>query len=200
MGHSFPWMQVFAMIFELFEIILQAITTVLVAACLLLSYLHYLKINIAPNSGNPLGQFLLPMTNWLVTPLRRILPSGGRIDACALLASYLLVLAKTLLLLFLSHNDLLGIGLLVLAAFDWANLVLSGLIGVVLVYALFSWTGTHSPTQAVFNELVNPLLRPIRKIAPTISGVDFSSLILIVLIQMATVLLNRLQVLALGLL
>ncbi|QWD65726.1 YggT family protein [Polynucleobacter sp. MWH-Aus1W21] len=199
MGHSFPWVRVFAMVFELFQIILQAITTVLVAACLLLSYLHYLKINIAPNSGNPLGQFLLPMTNWLVLPLRRIMPSSGRIDVCALLASYLLVLAKTLLLLFLSHNNLFGIGLLVLAAFDWTNLVLSGLIGIVLVYALFSWTGTHSPTQAVFNEMVNPLLKPIRKIAPTISGIDFSSLILIVLIQMATVLLSRLEVLALGL-
>jgi YggT family protein len=193
-------MQVFVMFFELFQIILQAFTTVLVAACLLLSYLHYLKINIAPNSGNPLGQFLLPMTNWLVLPLRQIIPFGGRPDICALIASYLLVLAKTLLLLFLSNNDPLQMGTPVLAAFDWVNLALSGFIGIVLVYALFSWTGTHSPTQAVFSEMVNPLLRPIRKIAPTFSGLDFSALILIVLIQVASALLNRLQPIVLGLL
>ena len=93
------------MVFELFQIILQACTTVLVAACLLLTYLHYLKINIAPNSGNPLGQFLLPMTNWLVSPLRRLIPFGGRIDVCTLVASYLLVVAKTALLLFIHSFD-----------------------------------------------------------------------------------------------
>jgi YggT family protein len=185
------------MVFELFQIILQACTTVLVAACLLLTYLHYLKINIAPNSGNPLGQFLLPMTNWLVSPLRRLIPFGGRIDVCTLVASYLLVVAKTALLLFIHSDDYLGPMVLVLAIFDWVNLILSGLIGILLVYALFSWTGTRSPTQAVFNEMVNPLLRPIRKITPIISGADFSSLILIVLIQIATVLLNRLQALVL---
>jgi len=181
------------MLIELFQIIVRACTTVLVAACLLRFYLHFLKINIAPNSGNPLAQFLLPITNWLVLPIKRVISAGGRLDLASLFASYLLVFIQTGLLIFFTSNSFDVAIATALALFDWLHLILSGLIGVALVHVLFTWTGTSSPTQEMFYEMTQPLLRPIRKFFPSISGIDFSAFIFVVLIQITTVMLNHLQ-------
>lgn len=181
------------MLIELITLILEACTTILVAACLLRFYLHYLKINFAPTSGNPVSHFLLPLSNWLITPLRKMIPLGGKIDFSSLLASYLLVVAKILIVIALSGEPSLRPQVLVIALFNLLDLALSGLIGLLLVYVIFSWTGTYSPTQELFVQMIEPLLRPIRKVSPTISGVDVSALILVLLIQMTTVILGHLQ-------
>ncbi|QKM64338.1 hypothetical protein DCO17_03250 [Polynucleobacter tropicus] len=181
------------MFFELFSLCIEACTTVLVAACLLRFYLHYLKINFSPTSGNPFGHLLYALTNWLIGPLGKIIPYGARIDIKSLAASYLLVLTKVLLLQALSNAKSPDVQILVIALFDLLDLALSGLIGLLLVYVIFSWIQTYSPTQELFSEMVEPLLRPLRKISPKISGLDLSALILMLLIQMSKVILGHLQ-------
>jgi uncharacterized protein YggT (Ycf19 family) len=71
--------------------------------------------------------------------------------------------------------------ILVIALFDLFDLALSGLIGLLLVYVIFSWVQTYSPTQELFVQMVEPLLKPLRKISPKISGLDLSALILMLI-------------------
>jgi YggT family protein len=182
------------MFFELISLIIEACATILVAACLFRFYLHYLKINFAPASGNPFSHFLFPLTNWLIKPLNKVIPLVGRIDLSSLLASYLLVMTKIVILVGLSDGIFLDKQIPVIALFNLFDLALSGFIGLLLVYALFSWTKTYSPTQELFDEMIEPLLRPFRKVSPTISGVDVSALILMLLIQMMKVLLSHAQI------
>ena len=189
-----------AMFFELFSLCIEACTTILVAACLLRFYLHYLKINFSPTSGNPFSHILYPLTNWLVRPLSKIIPFGARIDINSLFASYLLVLFKVLLLQALSNLGHLNVQILVIALFDLFDLALSGLIGLLLVYVIFSWVQTYSPTQELFVQMVEPLLKPLRKISPRISGLDLSALVLMLIIQMSKVILGHLQMALLALL
>lgn len=181
------------MIFEPASLLLEACTTILVAACLLRFYLHYLKMNFVPDSGNPFSHFLFPLTNWLIDPLRKIIPFGGRFDICPLLASYVLILIKAMILVALSNGEYVDLHLPLIALFNLIDLALSGLIGLVLVYALFTWTGTNSPTQELFYKMTEPLLSPIRKFSPRVAGIDSSALILIVLIQMTTIILRHAQ-------
>lgn len=181
------------MFFDLFSLCIDACTTVFVAAFLLRFYLHYLKINFAPASGNPFSHLLYPLTNWLIQPFSKIIPFGARIDTNSLLASYLLVLTKALLLQTLSASGHLNVQILVIALFDLFDLALSGLIGLLLVYVIFSWVQTYSPTQELFVQMVEPLLKPLRKISPKISGLDLSALILMLIIQMSKVILGHLQ-------
>jgi len=181
------------MIFELVSLLLEACTTILVAACLLRFYLHYLKMNFVPGSGNPFSHFLFPLTNWLINPLRKIIPFGGRFDICPLLASYVLILIKLVILVALSNGEYVDLHLPLIALFSLFDLALSGLIGLVLVYALFTWTATNSPTQELFYKMTEPLLSPIRKFSPRIAGIDSSALILILLIQITTIVLRHVQ-------
>ncbi len=41
----------------------------------------------------------------------------------------------------------------------------------------------YHPVRQFFDQLVNPLLNPIRKIVPPLGGIDFSPLVLIILLQ-----------------
>ncbi|QWD59705.1 YggT family protein [Polynucleobacter sp. MWH-UH35A] len=145
--------------------------------------MHLLKINFAPNSGNPFSKFLIPLSNWLITPIGKIIPFGGRIDVRSLLASYLLVLVKVLFLLEISNAKYSGIQIPVLALFSLLELALSGLTGLLIVHVFFNWTQTRSPTQILFYEMVEPLLEPIRRLSPEISGIDVSTFVLFLLIQ-----------------
>ena len=181
------------MLIKFLDLLLQICTSVLVSAFLLRFYLHYLRINFSPNSGNPFSTFLLPLTNWLYLPLRKLMPFNGRIDYCSLLSSYSIVVLKSYILTAISSASLNNLFIMLYAVFDWLDLVLSGFIGVILVYTLLSWTGAYSPTQQLFAQMVDPLLKPIRKITPLIANIDFSPLILLLLIQMVTVFLGQVQ-------
>jgi YggT family protein len=150
-------------------------------------------MNFVPGSGNPFSHFLFPLTNWLVNPLRKIIPFSSRFDICPLLASYVLILVKVLILVALSNDEYVDLHLPLIALFNLIDLALSGLIGLVLVYALFTWTGTNSPTQELFYKMTEPLLSPIRKFSPRVAGIDSSALILIVLIQMTSIILRHAQ-------
>jgi uncharacterized protein YggT (Ycf19 family) len=48
--------------------------------------------------------------------------------------------------------------------------------------------------------MVEPLLKPLRKISPRISGLDLSALVLMLIIQMSKVILGHLQMALLALL
>jgi len=82
---------------------------------------------------------------------------------------------------------------LMLALFGLVRLAISGLSGLVIVYALLSWVQTNSPLADVIDRLVAPPLSPVRKVLPLVGGVDLSPLALLVLLQIAAIVLGSLQ-------
>ena len=87
-----------------------------------------------------------------------------------------------------------GAGLIpLLAVFGLAHLVLSGLSGLVIIYAVLSWVQTDSAMAGVIARMVAPLLKPIRRIVPLVGGVDLSPLVLLVVLQIAGIVLDSVQ-------
>ena len=80
-----------------------------------------------------------------------------------------------------------------LALFGLFQMAISGLTGLLIVYALLSWTQTGSPVAAVVERLCAPLLRPIRQIVPLVGGIDLSPLVLLVVLQVAAMVLAAIQ-------
>jgi YggT family protein len=147
--------------------------------------------------GNPVGRFVFALTDWLILPLRRVLPSIRRWDTASLVAVFLVELAQyTLLWLFLGRTA--GASLLpLLAAFGVLRLVISGLTGLVIVYAVLSWVRVDSPIVDIIDRLCMPLLRPWRKLIPLVGGIDLSPLVFLVALQVAAMVLANLQAAAL---
>ena len=54
--------------------------------------------------------------------------------------------------------------------------------GALFIYVLLSWFGDRggNPMAELLGELVEPLLRPVRRVLPPIGGLDLSPLIVIV--------------------
>ncbi len=81
----------------------------------------------------------------------------------------------------------------VLAIFGVLRMVLTGLIGILIVYAILSWVQPQSPIAAILYRLSEPVLRPLRKVIPLIGGVDLSALAAIIVIQILLMVLASVQ-------
>ena len=181
------------MVYQIISLLLDVAAGVLGGACLLRLYLQYQRIPLSARSGNPLGPFIFALTDWLVLPLRRVVPAFGRWDMASLIAAYLLVLAQYILLWLLAGAGGALLAVPALAFFGLARLLISGLTGLVIVYAVLSWFQARSALTDVIERLCAPPLRPIRRLLPLIGGVDLSPLVLLVLLQIASILLGHLQ-------
>ena len=56
-------------------------------------------------------------------------------------------------------------------------------VGVLLLMAIMSWVSQgRSPVEYVLMQLADPLLRPIRNLLPSMGGIDFSPMVLVLLL------------------
>ena len=143
--------------------------------------------------GNPVGRLVFALTDWLILPLRRVVPAAGRWDLASLVAAFLLVLAQYVLLWLMMGSAGRVAVLPILAVFGLVRLVISGLTGLLIVYAILSWVQARSPLTDVIDRLCAPPLRPVRRIVPLVGGIDLSPLVLLVLLQVAAIVLGHLQ-------
>ena len=179
--------------FDIVSLLLEVIAGLLAGMCLLRMYMQYQRIPMSARSGNPMGQFIFATTDWLVLPLRKVLPAVGRVDTASLAGAYLIELARFLLLWLL--NGLAGspFPILVYTVFALAQMCLYGLTIMVIAYALLSWVQAQSAAADLLERLVMPVLIPIRRVVPLVGGVDLSPLMLLVLLQILGILLGKVQ-------
>ena len=177
------------MAYQIISFLLDVAAGLLGGACLLRLYMQYQRIGF----GNPVGRFVFALTDWIVLPLRKVLPSVRKIDTASLVATYLVELAQFAILWLLAGRGG-GLELLpLLAVFGVARLVISGLTGLVIIYAILSWVQADSPIIDVIDRLCAPLLRPWRKIVPLVGGIDRSPLVFLVVLQVLAIVLAYLQ-------
>jgi len=177
------------MAYQIISFLLDVAAGLLGGACLLRLYMQYQRIPF----GNPVGQFVFAITDWVVLPLRRVLPSIRRWDTASLVAAFLAQLLQfALLWLVMGRTD--GLEMLpVLALFGLLRLVISALTGLIIVYAVLSWVRADSPIVDVIDRLCAPLLRPWRRLIPLIGGIDLSPLAFLVALQVAAIVLAYVQ-------
>ncbi len=189
------------MFLNIISLLLDVATGLVAGACLLRLYMQCLRVPMSVRSGNPLGGFLFALTDWIVLPLRKILPvaaiSSGRWDLSSLTAAFLLELAQfSALWLLGAFGTASNAGfdrVLVMAVFGLFRLALSGLTGLIIVYAVMSWVQTSSVLSTIMARLCEPLLAPIRRHLPLLGGFDLSPLVVLVLFQIAGILLAGIQ-------
>jgi YggT family protein len=186
------------MLYQIVSLLLEVVGGLLTGTCLLRLYMQHQRIPMSVRSGNPMGKFIFALTDWLVLPLRRIVPSAGRWDLASLVGAYLLQLVQFTLLWLLIGGGAGLVSVAVLAVFGVVRMALSGLTGLVIVYAVLSWVQTQSFLSDLLDRLITPVLSPVRRMVPLVGGVDLSPLVLLVILQVASIVLGALQATALG--
>lgn len=185
------------MLYQIVSLLLEVVVGILSGVCLLRLYMQYQRIPMSARSGNPLGRFVFALTDWIVLPLRRVLPSMGALDTASLAAAFILQLAEFSVLWLLAGATGGLFAVPILAVFGLVRMAISGMTGAVIVYAVLSWIQTQSPMADIIERLVAPLLMPIRRVLPLVGGIDLSPLVLLVILQIAAIVLGHLQAAAL---
>lgn len=138
---------------------------------------------------NPFAQFVLKVTNPLVVPARRILPSVAGLDTPTLAVLFVLEVLVTWLLFALLGLSPGIVELLFYAFLRLIALVLWFYTIGAFIYVILSWFGDRggNPLGAILGELIDPILRPARRLLPPIGGLDLSPLVVILLLQAALI-------------
>lgn len=162
----------------------------LVGAALLRAWMNHLRVSMQAQPG----RFVMALTDWLVQPLRKILPGAlakGRIDGGSLVAAVLLALVHALLWLLIAGGGELPWGAVpVLGLKFFVRALLQGLMMLLIVYAVLSWVNPRSPLMGLMERLCSPITSPLRRAIPLVGGVDLSVLVLIIALQVGLMLLG----------
>ena len=144
---------------------------------------------------NPVGHFVVAMTDWIVLPLRRSIPGFFGLDMASLLPAWVAQMLYVSLELGLLRGQAASmlIGIPLLGLLDLARMAIYLIFGVVLVAAVLSWVGPQAPAAYVFDALARPFLAPFRRLIRPISGIDISPLVLLLVLQIVLMLLGSLR-------
>ena len=168
------------------------LSTVLNLLTLVFLLRFFMQLMRAP-FNNPLGLMVISLTDFAVKPMRSIVPSFKKLDLSTLLLALITQLLLQLSLIWLRDFP---IGLAGQSA--WIALFGLSFLGVlktsidvffyaILLQVILSWVNPQSPVSGVLQSLTEPLLAPIRRLLPTASGLDFSPLVVLILIQMINI-------------
>ncbi len=140
---------------------------------------------------NPFSQFLVKVTNPLVKPLRKIIPGIGGIDWASIIAVYLLMLLEFVLIGLLPKYSIpTPHGLLVMALAETLSMMLNVFLFSIIIQAIISWVNpsSYNPIVGLLHQLTAPVLSPIRRVIPPISGLDLSPMVAIIGLYLVTLL------------
>jgi YggT family protein len=145
---------------------------------------------------NPVGEFVLATTSWVVVPARRVVPGLAGLDLPTLLLAWLLQALG-----LWAQAAMLGAepGALTVAAIALVDLLrysLYILVFAVIVQALLSWINPYTPLAPVFDALTRPFLRPLRRFVPLAGNIDLSPLILLIALYVLLIMVNHLRIAA----
>ena len=142
---------------------------------------------------DPLADAIVRVTNWLILPLRRLLPPVGKVDTATVVAVLLVASIHTVATFAFAgehFNDALL--LLRITAAGLADLILRIYLFALLLYALTSFVspGGYAPGVRLLGQLCEPVLKPVRRVIPPIGQIDFSVLWVSIVIGALLVLLR----------
>ncbi|WDE10670.1 YggT family protein [Thalassomonas haliotis] len=137
---------------------------------------------------NPFSQFIVKVSNPMVVPLRRVIPGFGGIDLATLLLAYLVASLKFIVIPLLNGGPFDIPSSMIFGALYLLKQTGVLLFIIMLVMALMSWVVQgYNPTQVIFHQLTKPFLRPIRRIIPSIGGLDLSVLVAFLLLNVINI-------------
>ncbi len=175
------------MLANILHIIIEAVAGLLAMVLLLRFWMQAVRIR----PPMQVSQFTFQLSDWLVKPLRRIVPGIGGYDWASMVAAALVALLASALEMairgFVQPQIILVAGLIRLL--QW---ILYGWSGILLISVVFSWVNPMAPLAPFFQALSWPLLRPLRRVVPPIGNIDLSPMVAFIILQIALMMLAEL--------
>jgi YggT family protein len=134
---------------------------------------------------NPISQGFIQVTDPILKPLRLAIPGFRNLDIAAFLAAMVM---EILLVVILSNilgqsygtvfqvivYGFLQVLLLIIRIFWWSILI--------VIIASFIAPGSYHPALGLMQQITEPLMAPARKLLPPMGGLDFSPILVFLLL------------------
>ena len=140
---------------------------------------------------NPLSQFVVRLTEPVLSPLRRIIPRVGRIEGGALLVMFGAQMIEFWLVYRAKGIEPSLAGLAVVSAAELLDLCTTVFFWAILIRVILSWVnpGIRHPATAIVYSLTEPVLEPARRALPAMGGFDLSPILVLIGLQLVNLLL-----------
>ena len=133
---------------------------------------------------NPFSQFIVKATQPVVAPLRRVIPGYGGLDIATILFAVVVALLKVVTVSLMMNYGFDPLVMLISAVVIVITSVFKLLFWVLVLRAILSWVSRgQNPIEAVMIQLTEPLLSPIRRVLPSMGGLDLSMVVAILGLQ-----------------
>jgi len=167
-------------LFSILSLLIDTVAGILGGLLLLRFWMQAVRIR-PPMS---VAQFTFQLTDWLVKPLRRVLPGVGGYDWASLVgAVFVVVISMTIDVAMVgSFSPRLILVLSLLRLMQW---IFYGLTGLILIGVVFSWVNPYAPMAPFVQALTDPMLRPLRRFIPLIGSIDVTPMVALILLQIA---------------
>jgi len=166
----------------LLDVVLQSFAAIL----LLRFHLQWLRAPLR----NPVGEFVMVFTDFIVLRARRYIPSAWGYDSATLLLALLVEVVYLACVLwiqgYLGHVFPLP-GLLVLAAVKLLKTSIYLLMAAVFAQAILSWVNPHTPISSILAVITERFLRPLRRVVPVLGNIDLSYMVLLIICQLIVI-------------
>ena len=141
---------------------------------------------------NPVCQFLVKLTNPALVPLRRLVPSIGRLDTAAVVLMLALEILGVWLVSRIASQPLGPAEIVMFSVTKLMATLLMTYFFLIIAAVILSWVGgqmRHPVIPLVF-QLTDPVMRPIRRVVPPIAGIDLSPVFALIGIRFLLLLLG----------
>ena len=176
-----------------YAILIYLIQTLL-SLYLIAMQLRFLLQLVRADFYNPISQFIVKVTNPLVVPVRKLVPGYAGLDIASLVLALLLQIIGIAAVFLIRYGALPGPGLL----------FMGGVLGVIallvkiyffalLAMIILSWVaqGSNHPAIYLLFQITEPVMAPVRKLLPPMGGIDFSPILVFVLINVVQIALQH---------
>ncbi|QCF24793.1 YggT family protein [Hydrocarboniclastica marina] len=145
---------------------------------------------------NPICQFVVKATNPPLKPLRKIIPSWGAFDGAALLLA-IVIQALVYVGMLAAMGDVTMISPVTI--FAWAVIKVVSIIAkiyfwAILAVVILSWIAPAAghPGVQLLMQLTEPVMNPVRKVIPSMGGLDLSPIVVFLILNVVTVVIDNL--------
>lgn len=175
------------MLRDALQMLLDMLVQPFAALLLLRFHLQWLR---AP-MRNPIGEFIMALTDFAVLRARRYIPPLRGYDSASFVVA---LVAETIYLLATIWVQGFPVavyaqpGVVLWALVGLLKISVYLLMGTVVLEALLSWINPHSSIAPLLATVNRPFTGPIRKRIPLLNNIDFSPFVLLILCQLILIL------------
>jgi len=137
------------------------------------------------NYNNPISQGIVKATDPVLRPMRMLIPSFRNLDFAALMAAWLIKILAVALTYGITSQFMPGVGYLIgFGLFQMLQLLLTVYWFALIVIIVLSFVapGSYHPAAELLAQITEPILAPARRLIPPLGGLDFSPILVFMIL------------------